>query len=559
MGCSSGRERHVKRSQIAAQRTSISPVDRMARTAGTLLTGCVEEQDAGSVSWDAHSLRAWVDSAYASESLVVLADREPAQCRGAQTVSCDGLVTALAPLTDTCKLLWVARGGGAGAPLKARLDRSDEPRVSPSSSRVRLRRVSLTPQEEQGYYDGFCHEGLWPLCHRTSVRPTFRADDFRMYSSANARWVATLSEEVTSHAPIVLVQDYHLALTPRMIRTRLPVAAIATFWHIPFPSPRVLAACPWERELVEGLLGSSILGFQTPEDCQNFLEAAVCIAGADVDCDRNTVSYGGHCTLVRVYPASVEWPGSPVLQLPPVGVCRALVRRRFGLSPVAQLIVGIDSLDYISGLPQKLLALERLLVTRPQFRERVVLLQIAEPSRSGLSTYQDYRRHLYRTADRINQRLATSGYEPIVLLERYIEKREAFELFRASDVCYVGSLHDGMNLVSKEFVSARDDERGVLILSEFAGAARQLRDALCINPYASDDCARTLVEALTMAIEEQVSRMQSMRALVQHANAHEWGANILRDAAAVRTRFGHRFGLVRHAADAPTTISLDAP
>ncbi len=532
----------------------------MARGAGTLLTACVEKRDVASAPWDAHRFRAWLESVYADESLVVLAYRDPVQCsttgRGVSCSSSNGLLTALAPLTDHCKLLWVAHGGQT--PLHSSDNRCDEPHMPPSNPGVQLRRVSLTPTEVQSYYHGFCHEGLWPMCHRTSVRPTFREGDFQMYASANARWVAALCAELTTHAPIVLVQDYHLALTPAMIRARLPIAAVVAFWHIPFPSPRVLSACPWERELVEGLLGSSIVGFQTPEDCQNFLDAAVCVVGADVDRDRNMVSYGGNRTLVRTYPASVAWPSPSGQPLGPVSVCRTIVRRRFGVAPDAQLIVGIDSLDYINGLPQKLLALERLLVTRPQFRERVALLQIAEPHRSGLSTYQDYRKHLYQTADRINRRFAASGYEPIVLLERHIDRREAFELFRASDVCYVGSLGDGMNLVSKEFVSARDDERGVLMLSEFTGAAHELSDALCINPYASDDCARTLADALTMATEEQMTRMRSMRAIVQRSNAYQWSANILTDAVVVRTRFGHRFGLVRHA-DAPTRMPIGQP
>jgi trehalose-6-phosphate synthase len=527
----------------------------MVRVAATLLTGLVEKQDAASVSWDANRFRAWVDPLCAGESIVVMAYRAPVECDdsiGGDGIPCswtNGLVTALAPLTGSCKVLWVARGG-AGAPLQDIVERHDTTRAAPSSLRARLRRVSLTAQEERSYYDGFCHEGLWPLCHRASVRPTFRDHDFRMYSLANAQWVAALCEEVTTHSPIVLVQDYHLALTPRMIRARLPVAAIATFWHIPFPTASVLSTCPWERELVEGLLGSSILGFQTLEDCQNFLDAAICVLGAHVDCDGNAacdgniVSYGGNRTLVHVYPSSVEWPSQWVLHSPPVSACRTSVRRRFALPPETQVIVGIDPLDYTNGLLQKFFAFERLLVTRPTFRGKAVLLQVAELRRSSLSTYKDYRTHVYQMADRINQRFAPS-YKPIVLLDRHVNKGEVFELLRASDVCYVGNLHDGMNLVSKEFVSARDDERGVLILSEFAGAARELSDALCINPYAIDDCARTLAEALTMPAEEQAFRMQSLRAVVQHFNAYQWVANVLQDAAAVRARIGHGFGLVR--------------
>jgi trehalose-6-phosphate synthase len=414
----------------------------------------------------------------------------------------------------------------------------------------------ITPPAQQAGNDGFCHEGLWPLCHRTSVRPTFRDSDFRMYSHSSAQWVAALCGEVRTESPIVLVQGYSLALAPALIRARLPSARIATFWRIPFPTPKVLSVCPWEREVVEGLLGSSILGFQTTEDCQNFLDAAVCVLGAHVDCRTNIVSHGGYGTLVRAYPTSVEWPNRWVLQSASVTNCRTIVRRRFNISQEAQLVVGIDRLDYIKGLPQKFLALERLLIMRPEFRRKVVLLQIAEPSRWGVSRYSEYRTPVHQTADRINQRFGTSGYEPIVLVERHLDGQEECELFRAGDVCYVGSLHEGMNLVSKEFVSARDDESGVLILSEFAGAARDLTDALSINPYASDDCARTLVEALTMPIEEQARRMQSMRGVVQRFNACEWSADILRDATAMSARVGPPFGLIQHAPDAQAAAHI---
>jgi trehalose 6-phosphate synthase len=514
-----------------------------------LLTNAVEQPHAESMSWDSRSFRAWVEAVYAGESLVVLANRDPAlggdsSCGdGGRCGSSSGLIAALEPLMDNCGLLWIARDTRT-APQYT-VSRGDEPHASPANRRIRIRRVPPTVEETQEHSDGFCNEGLWPLCHRTSVRPTFRACDFRMYSLANARWVATLCEEIATGSPIVLVQNYNFALAPRMIRERLPQATTAAFWHIPFPSPGVLSACPWERQLVEGLLGSSIVGFQTPDDCRNFLDAAVCVLGADVDRDANVVSYGGHRTLVRAYPASIEWPNRWVGELPSVDACRAIVRRRFGIAPETQLIVGVDRSDYTKGLPQKFFALERLLMMRPEFRGKAVLLQVAEPSRSGLSTYSDYRAHVRQMAGRINQRFATNNYQPIVLVDCHLDKKEVFELFRASDVCYVGSLHDGMNLVSKEFVSARDDETGVLVLSEFAGAARELIDALSINPYSSEDCASTLAESLTMPIGKQRTRMRSMRAVVGHSNAYHWAASVLRDAAehagiGARSAFGRR-------------------
>lgn len=523
----------------------------------TLLTDAVETPQATSMQWDATSFRDWVVPVCAGTSLAVLANRKPVlrdETSAGDGSSSSELVTALEPLTDNCSLLWLAHDDRT-VPQNA-VSRGDAPPASPANRRVRIRLVPMTTAETQWYFNGFCHEGLWPLCHRTPVRPVFREHDYRMYTLVNARWVTALCREEKTRSPIVLVQDYHFALAPRMLRERLPRARIAAFWHIPFPSPGVLSACPWERNLIEGLLGSSIVGFQTLDDCRNFLDAAVCVLGAHVDRDESVVSYGGHRTLVRAYPASIEWPNRWALMSPSVNVCRAIVGRRHGISPETQLIVGVDRFDYTKGLPQKFYALERLLLMRPKFRGNVVLLQVAEPTRSSSSTYSDYRAHVYHTADRINRRFATNNYQPIVLLEQHLDKREAFELFRACDVCYIGSLHDGMNLVSKEFVGARDDEKGVLVLSEFAGAARELIDALCINPHSSEDCARTLAESLTMPIAEQAARMRSLRSVIERFSAYRWAGNVLKDAADVHARTRAQTWAVRRARDPAAVASV---
>ena len=330
------------------------------------------------------------------------------------------------------------------------------------------------------------------------------------------------------------MQDYHFALAPRLIRTRLPRATVVAFWHIPFPGPHEYAMCPWARPLLEGLLGSSIVGFQTRDDCLNFVHACSYLLDAHVAPGENAVVYEGRRTLVRAYPVSVEWPNPWAIHSPPVDRCRTAVRARFGLPENTQLIVGVDRMDYTKGINEKCLALERLLATRPEFRERVVLLQIAEPSRMCLAAYRDCQSRLIETVDRINARFEKGDYRPIMLLEQHHEPADVCELLRAGDVCYVGSLHDGMNLVAKEFVSARDDERGVLILSEFAGAARELTAALPVNPFSVDGCADALADALSMPLEEQMTRMRAMREVVERFNGYGWAADILTDAARLR-------------------------
>ncbi len=386
------------------------------------------------------------------------------------------------------------------------------------------------------YYYGFANEGLWPLCHRTHVRPVFRSSDFAIYRAVNARFAAAVGDEADTDRPLVLVQDYHFALAPRQIRARLASATIVAFWHIPWPNVRDFSRCPWARQLLDGLLGSTIAGFQTPEDCLHFIDAAEALLDAEVDRTAGVVHHAGRSTSVRAYPVSIEWPNHWIDRSLPVGRCRALVRQRLGLRQDARLCLGVDRLDYTKGIDEKFLAVERLLESRPDLREHFVLVQIAEPSRQCLQPYRDLRARVRATADRINLRFGTRDYRPLVLLEARHEPADVYQCMRAADICYVGSLHDGMNLVAKEFVSARDDERGVLILSQFAGSAHGLPAALIVNPYAIDDCARALSHALQMPLEEQNIRMRAMRSGIARNNAYYWAAAMLVDAAQLRGR-----------------------
>jgi trehalose 6-phosphate synthase len=488
--------------------------------------------------WTGERLKIWLNTFFSGEHVIVLANREPimhdraADGRIVARRSAGGLVTALEPLVQACSGVWVAHG--AGTADRAVVDRRDGLDVPPASPQYRLRRVWLDRLEQQRYYYGFANEALWPLCHRAYVQPVFRSDDFTTYRAVNARFVEAVHEEAQGDSPLVLVQDYHYALAPQMLRERLPLSTIVAFWHIPWPAARDFEICPWARELLEGLLGSDILGFQTQSDCRNFVETVESSLDADIDLEQHVITYEGRRTFVRAYPVSIEWPNRWVCQSAPIEACRHAVRRQLDLEPDVQLGVGVDRLDYTKGIHEKFLAVERLLETHPELRRRFVFVQLAEPSRECLPAYRDLRSRLRATVDRINLRFGADRYQPIVLLEAHHEPEEVYRFLRAADLCYVGSLHDGMNLVAKEFVSARDDDRGALILSRFAGAAGQLTGALVVNPYAIDDSAHALFTALNMPDDEQSRRMRQMRSTVAEFSTHWWAGQILQDAARLR-------------------------
>ncbi len=394
----------------------------------------------------------------------------------------------------------------------------------------------LSPEEETGYYYGFSNSGLWPLCHIAHTRPVFRSADWSAYVTVNRRFADAVVLEAKTEDPIVLVQDYHFALLPRMIRERLPAATVISFWHIPWPNAEAFGICPWREALVDGLLGSSILGFHTQFHCNNFIDTVDRYVEARIDRETYTVSYGGDQTAVRRYPISIEWPLSSRTMQKPVAQCRARVREENGLAPDAVIGVGVDRLDYTKGILERFLAIERLLEIDPLWIGKFVFVQIAAPSRSSIDEYQDFDAKVRALARRINERFSGKGRAPILLKVEHHDPDEVYEYYRAADLCFVSSLHDGMNLVAKEFVASRDDERGVLILSQFTGASRELPEALIVNPYDIDQCAAALRTALVMPPSEQRDRMRSMRGLLQDFNVYRWAGRMLLDAAQMRTR-----------------------
>lgn len=490
--------------------------------------------------WSPQRLKLTLQRHLHGERMIVVANREPYlhNRRPDGTIEtlhpASGLVSALEPVMRACSGVWVAHG--AGSADRETADAQGRIRVPPGEESYSIRRVWLTPEQEHGYYYGFSNEGLWPLCHVAHNRPLFRAEDWRHYQDVNQKFADAVCQEVDSDDPVILVQDYHFALAPRLLRERLPRATILTFWHIPWPNAEQISICPWHKELLDGLLGSSIVGFHTRLHCNNFMEAADRFLEARLDREGLAISRNERSTLVRAYPISIEWPNRWVEGAPASDVCRAGVFAELGLRDDAKLGMGVDRLDYTKGIEERLRAVERLFEREPELVGRFTFLQLASPSRTLIDRYQRLNDDVEQLAARINARFGSDQWRPIVLKREHTEPADVFRYYRAADLCYVSSLHDGMNLVAKEYLAARDDEKGVLILSKFTGAAQELTEALQVNPYDIEESSAALAAALDMPVAEQRARMRVMRALVAEFNVYRWAGRMLIDASRLRQR-----------------------
>lgn len=521
------------------QKPELQPVAQDLRAMIHELQSDKRMRDESQMSWKPATLRTILHNHLAGDEVLIVSNREPyihirRDERIDVQVPASGVVTALEPIMRACSGVWIAHGSGSAD--REVVDTRGHVRVPPDDPAYEIRRIWMSPEEEDGYYYGFSNEGLWPLCHLAHVRPIFRSSDWQLYKDINERFAMAIVEEAKTDNPVVLVQDYHLALVPKMVRDHLPHATIITFWHIPWPNPERYAICPWYREILEGLLGSSILGFHTRFHCNNFIDTVDRSLETRIDRDSSTISYGGKLTAVNHYPISIEWPSRVLSHAAPVPTCRTHIRATHGLPHAHHVGVGVERLDYTKGILERFLAVERLLELQPEWIGRFSFLQLAAPSRSKIDEYQHLAQQVQASADRINRRFGRDSYRPIHLKIEHHDLQEIATYYRAADFCVVSSLHDGMNLVAKEFVAARDDEQGVLILSQFTGAATELVEALVVNPYNIDQCAAAMHLALTMPGTEQRARMRSLRGIVQEFNVYRWAGRMLMDAARMRQR-----------------------
>ncbi len=480
--------------------------------------------------WTRESLQDLVKTKLADYLFIVVSNREPyVHTFAGPDIKCQvpasGLTVALDPVMRACGGTWIAHGSGDAD--RQVVDEHNRVQVPPEDPRYWLRRVWLTKEEEDGFYFGFSNEGLWPLCHIAYTRPLFNEADWNTYKKVNQIFADAVVSEVGNKKAFVFIQDYHLTLLSRFIKERNPNIITAQFWHIPWPNPEAFRICPWQEEVLDGLLGNDLLGFHIRYHCNNFLDTVDRGLEALVDRERYEVRRGGKKTTVQPFPISVDFEQIDQ-DARKSDVDQEKERLKSNLGLTTELVgLGLDRIDYTKGIPDRLKAFARFLEKYPDYRGRVVFIQAAVPSRVHIESYKRLNEEIANLVEEINWKFSSDRWRPIIYLKEHLSPISLMALRRMAGFCVVSSLHDGMNLVAKEFVASRYDEDGVLILSPFTGAARELPDALLVNPYATDHFADAIKKSLEMPQEERKKRMRKMREVVRENNIYKWAGDII--------------------------------
>ena len=481
--------------------------------------------------WTQAKLRDLIHAKLGDNAFFVVSNREPYMHVSDETtgaVKCirpaSGVVTAIHPILSACGGTWVAHG--AGNADRKFVNSRDKLGIPPEDNRYILKRVWLSKEEEDGYYYGFSNEGLWPLCHNTHTRPIFREGDWQIYKKVNQKFCDSLLEELPAKSPFVFIQDYHFTLLGKMIKEKRPDATVAIFWHIPWPNPESFSICPYRKEVLEGMLGCDLIGFHTQNHCNNFLDTANRLLESRVDTEKFSVSRLGKETFVRAFPISINGHAESCRPEGDLRKAMETIRGEFDLDGKI-VFVGVDRLDYTKGIVERILAVDRFLEKYPQYRKRFVFIQIGAPSRTHIKRYHDFMAEIDELVEKKNWKNMEGSWKPIIYLKRHFSPEEIEPYYALADVCVVSSLHDGMNLVAKEYAVSKKDSLGVLILSQFTGASRELTDALLVNPYSIEEFADALREAVEMPPDEKRRRMEKMRRVIQENNVYRWAGNII--------------------------------
>ena len=483
---------------------------------------------------DKKELQQLVNDKLKGYPFIVVSNREPYfHSWVGEEIKCfrpaSGLTMALDPVMQACGGTWIAHGSGDADPDVA--DEEGRVSVPAEAPRYTLKRVWLSKNEEAGYYDGFSNQALWPLCHIVYVKPIFRQKDWDTYREVNRRFADAVYAQIGEKGAVVFIQDYHLALLAKMIKERCPNVIAAQFWHIPWPNYEAFRICPWQEEILDGLLANDLIGFHTLYHCSNFLETVDRTLECRIEREKQAILRGGHSTSVQAFPIGVDFAEISA-RAGTEEVVKEMDRLRHDYNLRQEFIgVGIDRLDYTKGIVERLKAIDLFLSKNPRYEGRFTFVQAGEPSRTRVEEYKRLNEEIDELVEEINWRRWRSRWKPILYVKEHFTPFTLSALQRLANFCIVSSLHDGMNLVAKEYVSSRVDGDGVLILSRFTGAARELTDALLVNPYSVDDIAKAIKVAVNMSKKERRTRMSSLRAIVQENNIYSWADNIISEIA----------------------------
>lgn len=475
-------------------------------------------------------LVAWAQAHLPGRRLVVVSNREPYSHHhvgdAIQPVrNAGGLTVALDAVMQALGGSWIAHGSGDAD--REVVDAHDRIACPPDRPSYTLRRLWLTQKDHARYYSGFANSALWPLCHVVYVRPRFHLADWESYREVNRRFADAVLEEVGDQPALVFLQDYHLALAAKYIRERRPDLQLAMFWHIPWPNPEIFRVLPWKEEILDGMLANDLVGFHIRRHAMNFLDSVAETLEARVDFERLAVDRGGRRTWVQTFPISVD--ADEIATLSETAETRraeAEIRDRLGLHD-CKIGLGVDRLDYTKGIPERFEGLERLFEKYPEWQGRFAFIQIGVPSRIELREYRNVQNRTRRWAANLNRRFPRAAGPTVHLIERNVDFRELVPYYRMADLCTVTSLHDGMNLVAKEYLAASPNLDGALVLSPFTGAARELERAWIVSPYDRESLADAYHGALSESPEARRERMAALRETVLRRNIFDWTLEVL--------------------------------
>ena len=483
--------------------------------------------------WTEAKLKDLIQAKLGGDAFFVVSNREPFMHVMDQVTRkirlirpASGVVTAIDPILRALGGMWIAQGSGDAD--RKFTNSKNKLGVPPGDERYILKRVWLTKKEESGYYYGFANEGLWPLCHITHTRPIFRDADWEMYKKVNNKFAEAVLEELPAKTSFILIQDYHFTLLPEMIKKYRPDTTVALFWHIPWPNSESFAICPYKQEILDGILGCDLLGFHVQNHCNNFLETVNRLTECRVDMENFSVTRDNKETFIRSFPISIDTNVS----LPKDSEVNE-IRSELELEDKI-VAIGVDRIDYTKGIAERVLAIDRFLEKNPEYKNKFVFIQLAAPSRTHIVRYHELISELDNLVEKTNWKYSEGTWRPVIYLKKHFSLEEIQSFYAVAEICIVSSLHDGMNLVAKEYIAAKTDLQGVLILSRFTGAAKELNDAIQINPYSIEEFADAIKEAIEMPQAEREKRMQNMQKILNENNIYKWAGSIITEITALK-------------------------